>query len=304
MGDSQAAKTYLQLLRREFLPMKSAVQCVFSVVQDITEAEQQAQRDQSWIVRSLKSTLLGHEGACLLRFLTLSNRETGELFADKGFEDFSVQEMLVIPVSELVSAQSQISIKYGPVCRNRRTDLIVDSVSPSDTLTATHLNSVPEIQAIPASQCIRPQLYAAHKMRSAMDAEQSIGATSAAKLPSASDSDSIESLKLKLEAMSEEMSILKEANARALGDIHAKDNQISNLQRTTAFLMRKSHSLAKIAESLLSQAEIQSLKDAGAAPEVIRAKHHAAEEALKLAITADGPTGMQASDISHSFGAV
>jgi hypothetical protein len=226
--------------------------------------------------------------------------------------------MLVIPVSELVSAQSQISIKYGPVCWNRRTDLIVDSVSPADTLTPTHFNSVPEIQAIPSSQCIRPQLYAAHKMRSAMDAGQSIGATSAAKLPSASDSDSIESLKLRLEAVSEEMSILKEANARALGDIavlqeanaralgdiHAKDNQISNLQRTTAFLMRKSHSLAKIAESLLSQAEIQSLKDAGAAPEVIRAKHHAAEEALKLAMAADGPTGMQATDISHSFGAV
>ena len=68
--------------------------------------------------------------------------------------------------------------------------------------------------------------------------------------------------------------------------------------------MRKSHSLAKIAESLLSQAEIQSLKDAGAAPEVIRAKHHAAEEALKLAMAADGPTGMQATDIGHSFGAV
>jgi hypothetical protein len=247
--------------------------------------------------------------------LTLSNRETVELFTDKGFEDFSMQEILVIPVSDLVSAQSQISIKYGPVCWNRRTDLIVDSVSPADTLTATHLNSVPEIQAIPTSQCIRPQLYAAHKMRSAMDAGQSIGATSAAKLPSASDSDSIECLKLQLEAMSEEMSILKqlqakeiavlqEANARALGDIHAKDNQISNLQATTAFLMRKSHSLAKIAESLLSQAEIQSLKDAGAAPEVIRAKHHAAEEALKLAMAADGPTGMQATDIGHSFGAV
>ena len=68
--------------------------------------------------------------------------------------------------------------------------------------------------------------------------------------------------------------------------------------------MRKSHSLAKIAESLLSQAEIQSLKDAGAAPEVIRAKYHAAEEALKLAMAADGPTGMQATDTSHSFGAV
>ena len=117
------------------------------------------------------------------------------------------------------------------------------------------------------------------------------------------------------EAMSEEMSILKqlqakeiavlqEANARALGDIHAKDNQISHLQATTAFLMRKSHSLAKIAESLLSQTEIQSLKDAGAAPEVIRAKHHAAEEALLLAMAADGPTGMQATDTSHSFGAV
>ena len=190
--------------------------------------------------------------------------------------------MLVIPVSQLVSAQSQISIKSDPVVRNRRADLIVDSVSPADTLTATHSNytrilrrsnSVPEIQAlraIPTSQCSRPQMYAAHKMRSAMHAVQSIGATSAAKPPSTSDSDSIESLQFKLEAMSEEMSILKqlqekeiavlkEEYARALGDIHAakdkeisvlqehnarsttllhaKDNQISNLQATTAFLM-------------------------------------------------------------------
>jgi hypothetical protein len=226
MGDFQAAKTYLQLMRREFLPMKSAVQSVFSVVEDITQAEEKAQRNQSWIMRSLKSTLLGHEGAC---FLALSNRESGELFADKGFEDFSMQEMLVIPVSELVSAQSQMLS-----------------------------NSVPEIQAIPTSQCSRPQLYAAHKIRSAMDAGQSIGATPVAKRPSASDSDSIESLKLKLEAMIEEMSILKqlkekeiavlkEANARALA---AKDKEISALQATTAFLMRKNHSLAKIAESV------------------------------------------------------
>jgi hypothetical protein len=146
--------------------------------------------------------------------LTLSNRESGELFADKGFEDFSMQEMLVIPVSELVSAQSQMLS-----------------------------NAVPEIQAIPTSQCSRPQLYAAHKIRSAMDAGQSIGATPAAKRPSASDSDSIESLKLKLEVMSKENAVLKEANAR-------KDKEISALQATTAFFMRKSHSLAKIAESV------------------------------------------------------
>jgi hypothetical protein len=105
-------------------------------------------------------------------------------------------------------------------------------------------------------------------------------------------------------AKDKEISVLQELNARSTALLHAKDNQISNLQATTAFLMRKSHSLAKIAESLLSQTEIQSLKDAGAAPEVIRAKHHAAEEALKLAMAADGATGMQASDISHSFGAV
>jgi hypothetical protein len=129
---------------------------------------------------------------------------------------------------------------------------------------------------------------------SAMDAGHSIGATSAAKLPSASDSDSIESLKSKLEAMSEELSILKqlqekeiavlkEANARALGDIHAKDNEISALKATSAFFMRKSHELAKITESLTSKAKIQRLKDAGAA------LSHAAEEALKLEMTADGP---------------
>jgi hypothetical protein len=157
--------------------------------------------------------------------LTLSNRESGELFADKGFEDFSMQEMLVIPVSELVSAQSQMLS-----------------------------NAVPEIQAIPTSQCSRPQLYAAHKIRSAMDAGQSIGATPAAKRPSASDSDSIESLKLKLEAMSKEMSILKQLQQKEIAVLKEanarKDKEISALQATTAFLMRKSHSFAKIAESV------------------------------------------------------
>ena len=106
--------------------------------------------------------------------------------------------------------------------------------------------------------------------------------------------------------------------------ISAKDKEISALQATTAFLMRSSQSLAKIAESAalsttsdlpsdiqkreqfqqaqnrsrvhfqklqemqrVSEEEMQSLKDAGAAPEVIRAKKRAAEEALLLAMAAD-----------------
>jgi hypothetical protein len=257
MGDSRAAKTYLQLMRREFEPMKSAVQCVFSVVSEIKEAEQQAQRGQSWIVRSLKSTLLGREGECILRFLQLSNRELGELFADKGFEDFSKQEMLVIPVSQLVSAQSQIRMKSGPVHRNRRTDMIADSLSPADTLTATHSNStrillrsnsVPDFQAPPTSQRSRPQIYAAKELRSAMDTGQYIGVKSTAKAPSDFGSNPIETLKLKLETMKmvheKQISDLNEEKTRA---IMAQDKEIAALQATTVFLMKKCRSLAQLA---------------------------------------------------------
>jgi len=72
--------------------------------------------------------------------------------------------------------------------------------------------------------------------------------------------DSIESLKLKLEAMSEEMSILmqlqekeiavlQEANARALEALRAKDQEISALQSTAAFLMKENRSLGQKARS-------------------------------------------------------
>jgi hypothetical protein len=208
MGDSRAAKTYSQLMRREFEPMKAAVRSIFSVVRDVMKAEQQAQIGQQWIVRTLKKQLLGREGKCcffLLHFLSYSNRDLGEFFFDKGFVDFSRHEMY-IPVTQLVQAQIQIVSKSGPIHRSRRKDLIADSRLALDTLStdqsnSTRLlrrsNSVPNIQIPlepPASQRNRPNMHAAKMMRAAIDASSH----------SASRADSNELLKLKIAELTEE----------------------------------------------------------------------------------------------------
>ena len=351
MGDSRAAKTYSQLMRREFEPMKAAVRSIFSVVRDVMKAEQQAQIGQQWIVRTLKKQLLGREGKCLLHFLSYSNRDLGEFFFDKGFVDFSRHEMYVIPITQLVQAQSQIVSKPGPIRRSRRTDLIADSRLALDTLSAdqsnsTRLlrrsNSVPNIQIPlepPASQRNRPSMYAAKLMRAAIDTSSH----------SASEADSNELLKLKIAELTEEAArgksiekenlLLKEvieADARAL---MAKDKEISALQVTTAFLMKRCNSLTKLAQSAAVPAEagsqaspdiqtkeevqqsqnrsrvifqglkelqresaaaIQRLKDTGAAPEEIRARTRAAEEALLLAMASNERTQPKANAAESS----
>ena len=117
-----------------------------------------------------------------------------------------------------------------------------------------------------------------------------------------------------------------EAKDRAL---MAKDKEISVLQATTAFLMKRCNSLTKLAQSAAvpadagsqaspdtqtkeevqqsqnrsrvifqgltelqreSDAAIQRLKDTGAAPEEIRARTRAAEEALLLAMASNERT--------------
>jgi hypothetical protein len=127
-----------------------------------------------------------------------------------------------------------------------------------------------------------------------------------------------------------------EADARAL---MAKNNEISALQATTAFLMKRCNSLTKLAQSAAvpadagsqaspdtqtkeevqqsqnrsrvifqgltelqreSDAAIQRLKDTGAAPEEIRARTRAAEEALLLAMASNERTRPKANAAASS----
>jgi len=98
-------------------------------------------------------------------------------------------------------------------------------------------------QPPPTSHNRRPLLYAAKQGRSAADAWQST-----VRLTGTSQPDSIVSLQLKLDALKKDMAAL-EAQAdnneknfqRAL---RAKDQEISALQSTAAFLMKKNRFLA------------------------------------------------------------
>ena len=119
----------------------------------------------------------------------------------------------------------------------------------------------------------------------------------------------------------------------------AKDKEISALQVTTAFLMKRCNSLTKLAQSAAVPAEagsqaspgtqtkeevqlsqnrsrvifqglkelqresaaaIQRLKDTGAAPEEIRARTRAAEEALMLAMASNERTQPKANAADSS----
>ena len=141
---------------------------------------------------------------------------------------------------------------------------------------------------------------------------------------SAKDRDISEKDK-EISAKDREISALQALTTENKRTITAKDREISALQALTTSLMNKSNALglqlaavsANAAASDLpsdiqrqeetlqsqnrsralflhlqemqraSQAEIQSLRDAGAAPEVIRAKMRAAEDDLLLAMAAD-----------------
>lgn len=204
------------------------------------------------------------------------------------------------------------------------------------------------------------------ELRSAMDTSQFIGVNATAKAPSDFLPKSIETLKLNLETMSMQMKVYEKQisilnkidetmsmemkaykkQISVLNEINEeKTREIAALQATTEFLMKKSQSFAKAAESTaasatalshlpaevarretflleqhrsrmnfeeqflelqemqrVSQEEIQSLKDAGAAPDLIRAlffelmraKKRAAEQSLMLAMAANESTGITA----------
>jgi hypothetical protein len=271
LGDSRAAKAYLQLMQREFESMKAAVRSVFSVVHDVLEAEQQVQLDQHRIVRSLKDILLGREGQCLLHFLSVSSPESGEFFVGKGLVDFSKHEMLVIPVAQLMSAQSQIISKPGLTHVNRRTDLIADVRTALDTSNTPHSNStrpfrqrsnsMPNVQMplaslLPTPQGSRPQMYAAEEVRADDDAGESVRSSAAAvRSLSASQADPNETLKLMLEEMTARVQVSEKEILSLKKALTQKDIEISALEASNYFLMNERASFAALAPSAAAPAD-------------------------------------------------
>jgi hypothetical protein len=253
MGDSMPAKAYVQEMLREFEPAKAALRSIFSVVSSIAEIERQAQKDQSWIVQTAKKVFLGFKGSCLMRFSTLSDREMGELLAGKGFSEFSKWEMLVVPVKQLVSLfHSKAANPLRKTNIQAESSLAADNLAASQSIQCNSTRMLHRSASSPASEVSqppptshnrRPLLYAAKQGRSAADAWQST-----VRLTGTSQPDSIVSLQLKLDALKKDMAAL-EAQAdnneknfqRAL---RAKDQEISALQSTAAFLMKKNRFLA------------------------------------------------------------
>jgi hypothetical protein len=232
------------------------------------ESERQAQLGQQWIVRSLWNKLLGREGRCMMHFVSASSRELGEFLVGKGLDDYSKHEMLVIPVEQLLSAQSQLTAKPGPTHlhrRNSRRDLIADASTALDTSNTAHStstlrrrsSSVPNIQmplAPPQPTPLTPQrnipqMYAAERVHAAVQADKSIRVNAAARSLGASEAGSNETLKLMLEEMAarvqaseKEILFLKEA-------LMQKDNVISALECSNAFLIKERVSIAELAPS-------------------------------------------------------
>jgi hypothetical protein len=288
MGDSRMATSYLQCLRQELLPMKMAMQSIFSIVSEIAQKEQQVQNRQMWMVRFLKQKLLGLEGSCLSRFSTYSDREMGEFFADKGFEEFSKTEMMLIPVQQLVSAatQWQSGVAFKPLRQSRRamSDSPSGEGAPKPRLTSSsiryRISSATALgvfrQPQPTSLRPRPQLLRAKTISLSDSSEISAFKKS---IPIESDAmkarhvdidqknqeleallklqqDEIAALKAQAEeswkAFTAEVALLK---LRAEEASKAKDQEISALQGTVARLMKKCISLAQVARAPTSASD-------------------------------------------------
>jgi hypothetical protein len=182
-GHSSEAQAYLSQVKNEFEAVKKSMRAIYSVSREIIEEEEQVQRTQRWIVRQLKHYLLGEEGACLFRFNMFSAQDLGELFVEHDFEDFAKDDMLVIPVPQLVAAQLQIKRQQKSVqkflmkYRNRNTDSDSsrETVASSKTQAALHqsilikANRAPRFPSGFASmpQRSRPQMYASKQARTA-----------------------------------------------------------------------------------------------------------------------------------------
>jgi hypothetical protein len=187
MSDSKKAQAYLQHMKSEFDAMKKSLRSIYAVSHEIIEEEERVQQRERWIVRTLKRILLGEEGACLFRFSKFSSHELDQLFGEHDFDDFSKDEMLVIPVPQLIAAQLQVQKQQKSLqtflrrARFRKTSLIADASSAllanAQLKPVLHQNLLlnqaedPPVSSLSAlkSQRTRPQMYAAKAWRSAAD---------------------------------------------------------------------------------------------------------------------------------------
>ena len=110
-------------------------------------------------------------------------------------------------------------------------------------------SNVPNIQIPPAPpqprpQRNKPQMYAAERVRAAVDADQSFRVNAAARSLGASEADSNETLKLMLEEMAARLQASEREIVHLKEALMQKDNEISALECSNASLMRNRISLA------------------------------------------------------------
>jgi hypothetical protein len=181
-GDSKEAQAYLQHMKREFEAFQKALRAVYAVAHEIIEEEERVQQTERWIVRKLKRLLLGEEGACLFRFSMFSPHDLGELFGEHNFEDFSRDEMLVIPVPQLLATHLQVSKQEKSLAKFLRKSRKKSSVSDISRSIVANNSGKPVLHQslflknsevsrglsgpALASQRIRPRMFASKLARS------------------------------------------------------------------------------------------------------------------------------------------
>ncbi len=114
---SQQSILYMSRILEQLGSLQQAVRSTFMVVHDISHRDSidlesnNTESSESNALRFLKSTYLGSEGVCLVRFAKMTSMDLADVMADKGLEAFSRYDMSVIPISQLIEAQRQVSIQ-------------------------------------------------------------------------------------------------------------------------------------------------------------------------------------------------
>jgi hypothetical protein len=109
-SQSQDQSLYMSRMVKQLGPLKQAVLSTFMVVQDVSHRDATGSNDhvsRSNLAHFLNKMYLNTQGVCLLRFANMSFLDHSEIFADKGFEDFSRHSMFVVPIRNLMAAQRQ-----------------------------------------------------------------------------------------------------------------------------------------------------------------------------------------------------
>ena len=97
MGNSQQSILYTSRMLEQLGSLQQAVRSTFMVVRDISLRDTidpesaNTEASESKVMRFLKSTYLGSEGVCLVRFAKMTYMDLADVMSDKGLEAFVLQ---------------------------------------------------------------------------------------------------------------------------------------------------------------------------------------------------------------------